>query len=331
MTVPYAPPPGASPASPGWPRPGPPGPPHQSPQPYHRVLRTGDYRWWKPLLGLAVFAIAFAGLAGAAFAAGFLVELVRTGGDADLASDAFTTEVSPTVLLFTNLFLAAGIPAAMLAALVAHRLRPGWLGSVRPGLRWGLLARFLALAGVLGVGYLALAAFLPVGGPGDADGIALAGLGQWASFAVVVVLTTPLQAAGEEYALRGYLLQVCGAWVRTPWFGVAVTGLLFALAHGLQGPALFADRLAFGLVAGWLVVRTGGLEAAIAAHVANNMVLLLVSAAFDTVGDTLTVTDIAWPFAALSIGQVTLFAVLADRMARHRQVVTRTPTVAGAR
>ena len=50
----------------------------------------------------------------------------------------------------------------------------------------------------------------------------------------------------------------------------SLTALLFALAHGLQNFPLFFDRFMFGLIAAWLVIRTGGLEAGIALHVLNN-------------------------------------------------------------
>ncbi len=83
----------------------------------------------------------------------------------------------------------------------------------------------------------------------------------WLPFAVVILLTTPLQAAGEEYGFRGYGLQALGAWVRNPWFGIVVTSLLFAAAHGGQSLPLFLNRFVFGMVAGYLTVRTGGLEA----------------------------------------------------------------------
>ena len=86
-----------------------------------------------------------------------------------------------------------------------------------------------------------------------------------------MLLTTPLQAAGEEYAFRGYLLQAIGALTRRAWIALVLTSLLFAMAHGLQNFPLFFDRFMFGLIAGWLVIRTGGLEAGIALHVLNNL------------------------------------------------------------
>ena len=89
----------------------------------------------------------------------------------------------------------------------------------------------------------------------------------------MILLLTPLQAAGEEYCFRGYLTQAFGG----PASGrrasaVLVPALLFGLAHGIgQSPPVFFDRFAFGLVAGILVIRTGGLEAGIAMHVLNNL------------------------------------------------------------
>ena len=95
--------------------------------------------------------------------------------------------------------------------------------------------------------------------------------GQDVAIAVVILFTTPLQAVGEEYVFRGYLMQALGSLFGT-WVAVIAPALLFALAHGLQNFPLFFDRFAFGLVAGYLVVRTGGLEAGIALHVLNNYV-----------------------------------------------------------
>ena len=80
----------------------------------------------------------------------------------------------------------------------------------------------------------------------------------------MIVLTSPLQAVAEEIFFRGYLLQALGSLVANPWFGVVVSAVMFALLHGMQNPALFVDRLAFGLLAAILVWRTGGLEAGIA-------------------------------------------------------------------
>ena len=56
---------------------------------------------------------------------------------------------------------------------------------------------------------------------------------------MVIVLTSPLQAAAEEIFFRGYLLQALGSLVAKPWFGVVVSSLVFALLHGTQNLPLF--------------------------------------------------------------------------------------------
>src|SRR3546814_5093613 len=108
-------------------------------------------------------------------------------------------------------------------------------------------------------------------------------------FALVVLFLTPLQAAGEEYAFRGYLTQVFGGHFPTV-VAILVPAVLFALAHGAQDPPIFVDRLAFGIVSGVLVVMTGGLEAGIAMHVLNNWLAFGLALAFGDLGEALTPT-----------------------------------------
>ena len=102
----------------------------------------------------------------------------------------------------------------------------------------------------------------------------------------------------EEVFFRGYLLQALGSLVAQPWFGVVVSAVVFALLHGTQNLPLFVDRLAFGLLAGVLVWRTGGLEAGIAAHVVNNV--------------------FAYVIAGLTTSIAALKAISGDRLARRR-------------
>ena len=168
-------------------------------------------------------------------------------------------------MLAVNLGIATLIPICWVLMAVVHQVRPRWLSL-------GAAQDPLALSDRL---------------PGDRAGGAERRdcCSRWRSsrplrfgpqpgfwgFLVVIVLTSPLQAVAEEIFFRGYLMQALGSLVRPPWFGVVVSAVLFALLHGLQNPALFVDRLAFGLLAGLLVWRTGGLEAGIAAHVVNNV------------------------------------------------------------
>jgi membrane protease YdiL (CAAX protease family) len=224
---------------------------------------------------------------------------------------------TPAVLLVINLALALLIPLTWLAVRYLHNLRPRWLTSVRPGMRWGWLAT------CFGVALLSVVAFSLLAGLvlGDATPAATEeraqSTGTTVAFLAVVLLTSPLQSAGEEYFFRGYLLQGFGALVRSPWFALVCTSLLFAVAHGSQNLPLFVDRFAFGLVAGGLVLYSGGLEAGIAMHIVNNVVVLGLAAAAGAVPETLGTTEASWSMVVLDLGQFALFAALVALLARR--------------
>jgi membrane protease YdiL (CAAX protease family) len=142
--------------------------------------------------------------------------------------------------------------------------------------------------------------------------------------ALVVLLTTPLQAAGEEYLFRGYLLMAFGSLFRSKWVAIVVTATLFALAHGTQNFPLFFDRFAFGLIAGWLVTRTGGLEAGIALHVLNNFLAFGLALAFGDLTSTLNVSAVGWWNILLTVTQSVVYTGLVLLLARRMGLQTRT-------
>ena len=102
---------------------------------------------------------------------------------------------------------------------------------------------------------------------------------------------------------------------------IGATATLFAFAHGTQNPPLFLDRFAFGLIAGWLVTRTGGLEAGIALHVLNNFLAFGIALIFGDLGSTLTVSEVSWWNIVLTVTQsgvyTALVLLLAARMRLH--------------
>jgi hypothetical protein len=145
-----------------------------------------------------------------------------------------------------------------------------------------------------------------------------------AVLAVIVLLTTPLQAAGEEYVFRGYLMQALGSLLNNKWVALLVTATLFALAHGVQNFPLFFDRFMFGLIAGWLVVRTGGLEAGIAMHILNNFLAFGFALTFADLTETLNVSEVGWGNIPLTLTQSVVYAVLVLLVAKKLNLRTRT-------
>jgi membrane protease YdiL (CAAX protease family) len=265
---------------------------------YPRLLRTARSRWWRPALGLFIAAVTVVLAAVAVILVALLVSWL-TGGQGDpTAQDADT----PLGLLANNLVIATMIPAAVLAVLVAHRDRPGWLASVTGRLRWGLLWRLLPIGLLVVLVSFGLGFLLPTS---NDTSTSVPSVGTLITLLAVIVVSTPLQAAAEEVGFRGYLTQAVSSWFARPAVGVLV------------------GRLAFGLVACWLAWRTGGLEASIALHAANNLVSLTFTAATGSLADSLTASTLEWQFAALDLVMMLTYAVLVDRLSRRWRPVTR--------
>jgi uncharacterized protein len=225
---------------------------------------------------------------------------------------------NPAGMLATHLGLAMMIPIAMALVLFVHGIHPRWLHSVQPGFRWryALLATIAALV-ILG----GLWAVSRIGEPWV---FAPEPAVWW--FLLVIVLTAPLQAAAEEYFFRGYLMQaITVTSPAMPWAGVVGSALIFAMMHGTQNLPLFGYRFAFGLIAGYLVMKTGGLEAAIAAHVVNNVVAFGYAALSGTMVATRTVTESTWPVLVWSLVGFGTFAAAAIWLAKRMNLATNTP------
>jgi membrane protease YdiL (CAAX protease family) len=306
-----------------------------APREYPQALRGPRHRWWRPLLGLGVVVAGLAVVTGALLLCvlGFVVAESMGAELPDPASDAFL--VSPAGMLVTNLGLALGIPLA-LAATWAQAGRAGLVSSVLGRVRWRLLLGGLGLALLLlvpltvGADLLLTQLGFPAGGEDAGAGSSTDETGPWPltpasgwiALSVVILLTTPLQSAGEEYFFRGWLSQWIGSWLRWRWVAVVVpalvTGLLFALAHGAQSPWLFADRLVFGLLASLLVWRTGGLEIAVAMHAANNLLAFGLAIAYDRLEESLLITEIPPLDGAVSIAITILTGAVLLWWARRR-------------
>lgn len=284
---------------------------------YPRLLRTPQWRRWRPLVGLLLASL---GLVSAAVAVILVALLVSglTGGSTDVSSEEALDPDTALGLLANNLVIAMLIPAAVLAVLVAHQERVGWLASVAGRVRWSLLGRLLPLALLVVLVFFGLSFLLPSDVTSDVD---MPPAGTLVALFAVIVLTTPLQSAAEEVGFRGYLTQSVASWFARPAMGIAVGGgvsaVCFALAHGVQDAWLFGDRLSFGVVASWLAWRTGGLEAPVALHASNNLVSLLFTAATGSLADSLTASTLEWQFAVLDVAMMLTFAVLVDRLVRR--------------
>jgi membrane protease YdiL (CAAX protease family) len=290
---------------------------------YHQLQRSGPRGWWRPLLGvLALVATMLAG--GIVIAIVAALQVAFTGGSVDAFADLVSLkDLGP--VMFAALLLSLGllVPVAFLVSWGLHGVTPGWLTSVAGRVRWRYLLGCLGLAVVALVATIVVSSFLPTGTREEITAQPHAFDARLAYLLLVALLLTPLQAAGEEYLFRGYLTQAFGGFLPTV-FAVLVPAVLFAVAHGAQSLPVFIDRLAFGLVAGVLVVVTGGIEAALAMHVLNNWFAFGLAIVFSDLGEALQPVGGTWWTLPGTLVQSLLYLALAVWLARRQGLATRT-------
>ena len=239
------------------------------PRPYQQMLRGPRYRWWKPLLCLLlVILLAFSMMALA------LVPVLIAGWitGTDLITTMDITNLGPIGFIYLNLSLIALIPASGLSIWIVHGIRPKFLSSVAGGIRWRWLLRCIAVILPLWAVYIGLAALVtPFTSPRPT---------QWVALLIIVLLLTPLQAAGEEYFFRGWIMQNVGAWFSRPIVGLVVSlvvsAVTFSTLHLSRDPWVLGGIACLAVASGLAAWRTGGLEAGIAMHAVNNMLVITV-------------------------------------------------------
>ncbi len=247
---------------------------------YHRLARSAPgYRWWKSLvtgliaLGIfVVFAIVLVVLLLASTVVfpevGPIVTKLITTGTIDNSI--------PVMLAFSLSSIAVILPSIWLARLIMGPRPVGLLSSIAGRLRWRWMLR-LVLPAVIAYGASTVISVLRL--PlltGEAIPPPVVSSTTWI-VVILAVLLVPLQATAEEFFFRGYLAQTIGGWLKHPLFAILLPVPLFTIGHQYDVWGLI-DVSVFAIVAGWLVWRTGGLEASIVAHVVNNTVIFVIGA-----------------------------------------------------
>jgi uncharacterized protein len=287
--------------------------------PYPQILRGPSYLWWRSMLGVVCGLSLYLLMTAVVTQVVLGVSWGAVGGGesyADFARRALAFEV-PAGMIAANLGIATLIPICWVLMAIVHQVRPRWLSSVQPRLRW----RYLLISAGVALVVLNAVTLIPLA-LGSTEVSVRPQPGFW-SFLVVIVLTSPLQAAAEEIFFRGYLMQALGSLVAHPAFGVVVSAVIFALMHGVQNPALFLNRLGFGLLAGVLVWRTGGLEAGIGAHVVNNICAYVIAGLTSSIATVRGISSIGWLDSGVQLGGFAIFALLALLIARRMRLRTR--------
>jgi membrane protease YdiL (CAAX protease family) len=240
-----------------------------APREYQHLLRGPHFAWWRPVLTLVLACLL-----------GLLFWLLAFGLAYLMGAEDFPME-DPGAFTLGNLAMASLIPASLLAVAATHRDSAHFISSVARRVRWRWMLRCFAVIAPLFAVYVGVDLLLdPPSRPGPEQAFL---------FLLLILVGTPLQAAGEEYLFRGIVLQNVGAWFRHPRVALvvatSVSTVLFVAAHGSADPWIVIDLAITSVACCYLAWRTGGLEAPIALHAVNNMVGMAGSVIFGGWGE----------------------------------------------
>lgn len=245
---------------------------------YHRLaLADPKNRWWSPLVEAAIgvpiyFVLSLLMSIPLVLQAISSAESPMDAGEMTSTMETLQRSALESPLSFTLMFgsIALMFPVMWLARLIIGPKPWGLVHSVAGRIRWDWLLTCCGIATLLFVVF-PVALDLATGGnltfEPKTQGSTLAVL------LLLVVLIVPFQAYAEELVFRGYLLQTVGRWLKHPAWAIVLPAPLFMLGHAYD---LWAQLsiLVMALAAGFVTWRTGGLEAAIALHVVNNLVAM---------------------------------------------------------
>ena len=245
------------------------------------------YKWWKPIVAAllaAVFTVIFvialaivlAIAANACGATSFLENLLGVAGLGDSGNYLGFDGDDPFGLAFSFGNIIVIIPAIILACKITGLVPFGRISSVEGKLRWDRIEALFPWALLVIVAFTALQLGIAV-----ATGEDLGEVRFPVAAIIVILVLCPLQCAAEEYMCRGFLMQAFQSWIPVVIVPLILQTIAFALLHGYNIVGNVSVAL-MGLLMGYLTVKTGGLEAGICIHSANNLVSFLMGAIFVT-------------------------------------------------
>ncbi len=275
--------------------------------------------WWRGLLAIVTFIVGFLIISAVVGGAGIFYEYATGGLDFDALASG-VVPMTPAIMLTNNLSLAAAIPLAFLLQRAFFGVKGGWLSSVTGRFRWRWMGKLALIIVPLWAVYVGASIALDPSGEWRLDGPALVMI-------AIIVLTTPLQSAGEEYGARGLILRSAGSWFRNPILAFVVATVIsssvFALAHFAADPWLIAYYFVFGASAAIAARGTGGLEAPVLVHATNNVLLLIPAALLGQLAEGFDRSEGAGgPFMLLPMAMCVAAAVLSTWWARRTGQVT---------
>lgn len=245
--------------------------------PYHRLSHVNPRaRWFTPVLeGLLIAGIYFVLLLIVSFALLAFAVMLHVPYDYLTDLQRIYANVFKTPLVFVALLITIipVIPAIFIARLITNFKPLGLIHSIAGRMRWSYLGVFLGFGflifGLYYVGFATLDGSLTT-----QNSVHPLNSGMFWLYIVLILLIVPFQCYAEELLFRGYLMQTVGRWLKNPVWAIIIPAPIFMVLHG-YGLWGLLSVLTMALIAGFLCWYTGGLEAGIGLHIANNVSIFI--------------------------------------------------------
>ncbi|GAA1372629.1 hypothetical protein GCM10009638_05220 [Luteococcus sanguinis] len=296
---------------------------------YQEFWRSPRWSWWRPVVATVLALVLFLVSQTVALIVAMAADAASGRVPLDQAMEELGQSTTPAFFAANNVSLASLIPISMLIAWWVTGQRPKWLTGVVGGFRWGWFARCVGLLLPLWLVYIGIE-WWAISQSDEGLGLKINN-DTWFLLATILI-TTPLQAAGEEYGFRGLLNRAAASFFKNRTLGLLVglifSSCLFMLAHGAGDPWLNLFYFCFGAIACIMTWRTGGLEAAIAMHAVNNL-LSEASLPFSDISDMFN-REAGTADASVLIGVVVplIGLALVEWQARRQQIIRATAPAA---
>jgi membrane protease YdiL (CAAX protease family) len=200
-----------------------------------------------------------------------LLESVLASGLLEDPRALFEGRTPGTALILLFCFAAWPLALALALTVVHRRGFASLLGT-------DLMRQFFWVFGTLVLLHTVIAMLPPWGMPGAEVNLAP---GLWLALLPISLIAVFVQVASEEVLFRGYLQQTLAARGLPPLVWIGVPALIFGLAHydadaGRNAMLIALWAVLFGVLMADLTARAGSLGPAIAVHMMNNALALLV-------------------------------------------------------
>ncbi len=240
------------------------------------------YKWYKPVIVIIISAIlyfVFQVILAVVFDVAYgeqVLNAVMNGGYETLNN-------SDASVYFSYLSIFAFLPSIYIASKIVRDRPFSSYSSSRGGWNWKLYFKCLAIPFVIYIVFSVISIII-YPESGSKSNVSLITM-------ILSLILIPAQCIAEEYVFRGILMQTLGSWFKIPILAIIIQAILFAIGHSYNSLGVISVGIS-GILYGFLVWRTNGLEASSAIHSINNLMgFYVVALGLGSISSTLTVLD----------------------------------------